>query len=331
MKYLVTGGAGFIGSHLVDLLISKGHEVVCLDNLSTGRMENIRHNLTNESFSFCEADITTLREDEPNFFGVDVVFHLAGLADIVPSIEDPISYTNANVLGTANVMQACRYSGVRRVVYAASSSCYGIPTEYPTSENALIEPQYPYALTKRLGEEVVFHWGSTYGITTTSLRLFNVYGPRSRTSGAYGAVFGVFLSQLVNGRPLTIVGDGNQSRDFTFVTDVAKAFFSAGNRAGSRPKVYNVGSGGHYTINYLADLLGGDRVYLPKRPGEPDCTFAAVSKIKDELDWSAEISFEAGVKVMIEQSESWSNAPIWDENSIQEATKSWFKYLGSQR
>lgn len=331
MKYLVTGGAGFIGSHLVDLLISKGHEVVCLDNLSTGRMENIQHNLANDNFSFCDADISILQEDEPNFLGVDVVFHLAGLADIVPSIEDPISYTNANVLGTANVMQACRYAGVRSVVYAASSSCYGIPTEFPTTEDALIEPQYPYALTKRLGEEVVFHWGSTYGIATTSLRLFNVYGPRSRTSGAYGAVFGVFLSQLVNGRPLTIVGDGKQSRDFTFVTDVAKAFFAAANRTGSKPEVYNVGSGGHYAINYLADLLGGDRVYLPKRPGEPDCTFAAVSKIKEELGWSAEVGFEAGVRIMIEQSESWLNAPIWDEDTIQEATKSWFKYLGDEK
>jgi UDP-glucose 4-epimerase len=159
------------------------------------------------------------------------------------------------------------------------------------------------------------------------MRFFNVYGPRHRTSGTYGAVFGVFLAQLLNNQPLTIVGDGEQTRDFTFVTDVVDACFTAA-KSKVTNEIFNVGSDNTYSVNYLVELLGGEKTYIPKRPGEPDCTYADISKIKEILGWNPKISFEEGVKIMLENIEQWREAPVWDENSIKEATKDWFECLG---
>ncbi|MEM9818606.1 MAG: NAD-dependent epimerase/dehydratase family protein, partial [Cyanobacteria bacterium P01_D01_bin.6] len=225
MKSVVTGGAGFIGSHLVDALLTQGHQVVVLDNFSTGRPENLDH--VRAKVDLYECDLSVQGDWINQFQGVDWVFHLAALADIVPSIQNPDAYFRANVNGTFNVAQASVAAEVKRFVYAASSSCYGIPDTYPTPETAEIRPQYPYALTKRLGEELVMHWAQVYKLPALSLRFFNVYGPRSRTSGTYGAVFGVFLAQKLNGQPYTIVGDGTQTRDFTYVTDIAAALLTA--------------------------------------------------------------------------------------------------------
>jgi UDP-glucose 4-epimerase len=224
------------------------------------------------------------------------------------------------------VLEAARRAGVKRFVYAASSSCYGIADEYPTPETAAIRPMYPYALTKYVGEQYVLHWSHVYGLPSVSLRLFNVFGPRARISGAYGAVFGVFLAQKLAGKPFTIVGDGTQSRDFTFVTDVANAFVRAA-EADIDGEVLNVGSGGTYTVNHLTKLLGGDVVHLPKRPGEPDCTHADISKITRMLGWRPRVSFEEGVRVMLDNIEQWRNAPVWDGDSIAEATREWFAHL----
>jgi len=263
MKCIVTGGAGFIGSHLVTLLLEEGHSVTVLDNFSTGRPENLDHLKGNENIKLVQVDITELDEIKPYFVGVDWVFHLAALADIVPSIEQPIKYYNSNVMGTAMVLEASRLANVKRFIYTASSSCYGIPDNYPTEEIAEIRPQYPYALTKWLGEQTVFHWSKVYKLPIISLRLFNVYGPRSRTSGTYGAVFGVFLAQKLNNSPFTVVGDGSQTRDFVFVTDVARAFLMSA-RSSITGESFNVGAGSPKSVNNLIDLLGGDRVYIPK-------------------------------------------------------------------
>ena len=227
MKALITGGAGFIGSHLSDKLIKLGHEVTIIDNLLNGRLNNIEHLLDNKNFKFHELDIINLEDIRPIFKDVDWVFHLAGIGDIVPSIENPKQYYDCNVTGTLNVLESSRAVGVKKIIYAASSTCYGIPDNYPTAETADIRPQFPYALTKYMGEELIMHWSQTYNIPAISLRLFNVYGPRSRTSGAYGAVFGVFLAQKLADKPFTIVGDGEQTRDFTFVSDIAAAFIAA--------------------------------------------------------------------------------------------------------
>lgn len=327
MKTLVTGGAGFIGSHLAELLIARGHEVIVVDNLLSGRMKNLSSVVDHPNFRFAEADIRDQAALAPLFKGVDWVFHLAGLADIVPSIEMPAQYYSSNVTGTFNVLECARAAGVQRFLYAASSSSYGVPAVYPTPESAPIQPQYPYALTKHMGEELLLHWAQVYKLPAVSLRLFNVYGLRSRTSGAYGAVFGVFLAQKLGGRPYTVVGDGLQTRDFTYVTDVAEAFLCAAesNIAG---EACNVGSGDHYSVSRLVELLGGAVEYIPKRPGEPDCTFADVSKIRRLLGWKARVSLEEGVARMLEHIEDWKDAPVWNPATINQATASWFRYLG---
>jgi UDP-glucose 4-epimerase len=232
--------------------------------------------------------------------------------------------------GTFNVLQASNAAGIKRFIYAASSSCYGIPDSYPTPEDEEIRPQYPYALTKRLGEELVMHWSQVYKLPAISTRFFNVYGTRSRTSGTYGAVFGVFLAQKLANKPMTIVGDGNQTRDFTYVTDVAQALIAAA-KSGIFGKIYNVGSGQTVSVNKLVELLGGEKQNIPKRPGEPDCTFADISKIKSDLNWSPKISIEEGVKLVLENIDYWRNAPVWTPDSIAGATVDWFKYLGNKQ
>lgn len=328
-KALITGGAGFIGSHLAERLVDEGHEVVALDNLASGRLENLSALSHNPNFQFVEADIRDIDAIRPAFENVDWVFHLAGMADIVPSIEQPVEYFDVNAQGTLNVLECARKAGVSRFVYAASSSSYGIPDVYPTPETSPIQPQYPYALTKYMGEEMVLHWARVYDLPAISLRLFNVYGPRSRTAGAYGAVFGVFLAQKLNGSPYTVVGDGTQTRDFTYVTDVAEAFYMAA-KSDVSAEAMNVGSGNHYSVNQLVELLGGEVVYIPKRPGEPDCTFGDVSKIKRLLNWEAKVPFDVGVANMLKNIDNWKDAPVWDPSSIEKATDTWFKCLGDK-
>lgn len=326
MKTVVTGGAGFIGSHLTELLLQRGHQVVVLDNLSTGRLENLAHLKGSSGLSFHQVNVADFKAIRPYFEGVDWVFHLAALADIVPSIQQPLEYHRANVDGTAAVVEAARLAGVKRFVYTASSSCYGIPDAFPTSETSALRPQYPYALSKAMGEQMVLHWGQVYKLPVVSLRLFNVYGPRARTSGTYGAVFGVFLAQKLNGQPFTVVGDGTQTRDFTFVTDVARAFLAAA-ESSAQQEIFNVGSGGTYSVNRLVELLGGPVTHVPRRPGEPDCTFADTAKIRQQLRWKPEVTFEEGVARLLACIEDWRTAPVWTPATISDATKEWFQYL----
>ena len=325
MKSLITGGAGFIGSHLVDKLLSEGHEVVVLDNYSTGRKENLDH--VKGQIRLVEADLSIQGDWVKEFDGVDWVFHLAALADIVPSIQKPDAYHNSNVNGTFNVLQASRHANVKRFVYSASSSCYGIPDVYPTPENSPIQPQYPYALAKRMGEELVMHWSQLYGLPAISLRFFNVYGPRSRTSGTYGAVFGVFLAQKLANKPFTIVGDGNQTRDFTYVTEIVAAL-SAAIESDEQNKIYNVGSGSTISVNRIAELMGGEKVNIPKRPGEPDSTYADITRITQEINWKPKVSIEEGIEAILENIDYWKEAPVWEPESISLETEDWFKYLG---
>ena len=327
MKSLVSGGAGFIGSHLAEKLLKDGHRVVVLDNLSTGREGNLAHLKDSKRLQFVRADISSYERIKRYFKGIDWVFHLAALADIVPSIVDPLSYHKSNVDGNINIREDAWMASVKKFIYAASASCYGIPDKFPTPEDAPIRPQYPYALTKYVGETCVFHWGQIYKLPVVSLRLFNVYGPRSRTSGTYGAVFGTFLAQKLAGRPFTVVGDGKQTRDFTYVSDVVEAMMIAAKSKVSN-EVFNVGSGNTYSINQLVKLLGGMVTYIPKRPGEPDCTLADISKIKRVLGWQWHLSFLTGVLTFLDDLYYWKIAPVWTPKRIQEATREWFRYLG---
>lgn len=325
-RILVTGGAGFIGSHLVEELIRDNYYVIVIDNLSTGRQENLRNVSDNPNLSFVKKDICDFDSILPHFKNIDCVFHLAALADIVPSIREPLKYHHSNVNGTISVLEASRISGVKKFIYTASSSCYGIPEICPTPETAPAKPMYPYALTKYVSEQYVLHWSRVYRLPCVSLRLFNVYGPRARTSGTYGAVFGVFLAQKLAGKPFTIVGDGTQTRDFTFVTDVVSAFVEAA-RLDVKGEILNVGSGNTYSINSLVKLLGGDVVYIPKRPGEPSSTFADIRKIKKMLDWYPRVSFEEGVRIMLRNIGQWRCSPLWTPDGIEKATKEWFECL----
>jgi len=326
MKALVTGAAGFIGSHLVDKLLSNQYSVVGLDNLSVGRISNLSSAIKNPNFTFLNSNVEDISKHDLGSQEIDVCFHLAGMADIIPSILDPRIYMDSNVSGTIAIMEYARLNNIKKVIYAASSSCYGIPDTYPTSESANCDPKYPYALSKYLGEQIVLHWAQVYKIPSISLRLFNVYGPRSRTSGTYGAVIGVFLAQKIANIPLTIVGDGTQTRDFTYVSDVVDAFFLA-----STSKIgygiFNVGSGNTYSINELAELIGGLKVHIPKRPGEPDSTYANINEIFSKLSWKPKITFKEGMKMVLSKISEWSDAPVWSEKDIEKETSEWFRLL----
>jgi UDP-glucose 4-epimerase len=326
---VVTGGAGFIGSHMVDVLLDRGYVVRVIDNLVGGRLDNLAHHHGDSRLSVDTRDVRHVPAGDALFADAQYVFHFAGIGDIVPSIERPTEYMSANVLGTVHALEGARAAGVRKFVYAASSSCYGIATELPTTENAPIRPEYPYALSKYQGEQAVLHWGQVYRLPVMSIRIFNAYGPRSKTSGAYGAVFGVFLAQKLAGKAFTVVGDGTQTRDFIFAPDLARAFLAAA-ESPRRQEIYNVGAGKPQSVNRLVELLGGDVTHVPKRPGEPDCTWADISKIRRELGWEPRVSFEEGVAEMVRRIDYWREAPVWDPASIEAATQTWFAMLGEQ-
>jgi UDP-glucose 4-epimerase len=325
---VVTGGAGFIGSHMVDLLIRRGFAVRVIDSLVGGRRENLSQHASSADLAIDERDIRSFKPDDALFRDAKYVFHFAGIGDIVPSIERPMEYMSTNVQGTVHMLECARHAKVSKFVYAASSSCYGL-ARVPTREDHPITPQYPYALSKLQGEQAAFHWHEIYKLPVNSVRIFNAYGTRSRTSGAYGAVFGVFLRQKLAGTPFTVVGDGTQRRDFLYVTDVARAFLAAAETdiVGS---FWNLGAGNPQSVNRLVELLGGAKIHIPKRPGEPDCTWADVAKITKELGWRPEVTFEEGVRRIVGDIEYWRNAPLWDPDSIAKATRTWFQYLAQE-
>jgi len=324
MKIIITGGAGFIGSHLAENLIKKKHEVIIIDNLSTGRLENIKK--IKKKLKFINADISKNGSWNKYFKNTKVVFHLAALADIVPSIKDPKKYFQSNVVGTENIASVAIKYKVKKIIYSASSSCYGVPNKYPTSETESIKPQYPYAMTKNLGEQILMHYAKIYGIQVTSMRLFNVYGTKSRTSGTYGAMFGVFLAQKLKKKPLTVVGDGTQKRDFTYISDIIDAFIKCMNIK-KNFQIFNVGTGKPISVNNVVKLLGCKSIKIPKRPGEPKETNANIKKITKALNWRPKVSINLGIKKLLKDINYWKKAPVWTPKKIKIATKEWFEYL----
>jgi len=326
---MIVGGAGFIGSHAVDQCLAAGMRVRVIDNLTGGRLLNLAHHGNEPRLSVEERDIRSFQPGDPVFNDVDYVLHFAGIGDLVPSIEQPLEYFSVNALGTVHMLDCARHAAtMRKFVYAASSSCYGL-AEVPTKEDDPIRPEHPYAFSKNVGEQACFHWHKVYGLPVNAIRIFNAFGTRSRTSGVYGAVFGVFLKQKLAGKPFTVVGDGTQRRDFLYVTDVARAFLMAA-RAPQSGNIWNVGAGNPQSVNRLVALLGGPVVNIPKRPGEPDCTWADISAIRRDLGWQPEISFEQGVATVVANIDYWRDAPLWDTESIAQSTASWFKHLGGR-
>ena len=326
---IVTGGAGFIGSHMVDILLDRGYAVRVVDNLTGGRQSNLAHLKDNQDLECHWLDIRSLEPESEVFANARFVFHFAGIGDIVPSIEKPSDYMDVNVQGTVRVLECARAAKVEKFVYAASSSCYGLAAT-PTDENHPIAPLYPYALSKYLGEVASFHWHQVYELPVNSICIFNDYGPRVWTTGVYGAVFGVFFRQKLAGKPYTVVGDGTQRRDFIFVTDIAEAFLAAAESpiTGER---FNIGAGNPQAINRLVEILGGDVVHVPKRPGEPDCTWANIDKVQARLGWKPKVPFDDGVQRMLADIELWRDAPLWEPASIARATETWFRYMSNQK
>jgi UDP-glucose 4-epimerase len=292
MKTLVTGGAGFIGSNLVDKLIEDNHQVIIIDNLSTGKEENI-----NSRAEFHKFDIRNLEEIKPLFKGVDVVFHLAAQPRIQPSIVDPVESHSNNVVGTLNVLQASRAAGIKKLIYSASSSAYGDQKKLPLKEDMPTHPKSPYSLFKLIGEYYCRLFNELYGLPTVCLRYFNVYGPRQTHEGAYATVIGIFLRQAKAGEPLTIVGDGIQTRDFTHVYDVVKANILAMKSAKvGRGEVINIGAGKNHSINDIAALISEKVIHIPPRPAEVQDTLADNRLAKKLLGWQPEMAIEEGVK-----------------------------------
>ncbi len=325
-SFLVTGAAGFIGSHVCELLIKKRCKVIGIDNLTGGRLSNLNHLIKNKNFSFLKIDILKIKKLKNFLNDFDYVIHLAGIGDIVPSIEQPKKYLMNNVIGTVNLLELIRGKKIKKFVYAASSSCYGI-ARTPTKETAKIDPKYPYALSKYLGEVVCMHWGNLYNIPVNSIRIFNAYGTRSRTSGAYGAVMGVFLKQIIAKKPLTIVGNGKQKRDFLYASDVALAFYKACTTK-HKGKIWNIGSDNPKSIKELVKILEYKKnIKIPKRPGEPKITFADTKKIKKDLKWKPKVTFKKGIKIILKNIEYWKNAPLWTPKKIEKKTKLWHKYV----
>lgn len=292
MKYIVTGGAGFIGSHLTDTLIQEGHEVIIIDNFSTGACANV-----NPVARLMEADIRDFDAIRPAFNGADTVFHCAALPRIQPAIRDPREANSVNITGTLHVLLAARDAGVKRVVYSGSSSVYGTQPVQPFREDMRPNPLNPYAIQKLVGEMYCKNFTELYGIPTVILRYFNVYGPREILEGAYATVIGIFRRQLERGQPMTMVADGDKkTRDFTYVSDIVRANVLAGksDKVG-RAEIINVGTGKHYTIKELAAMFGGPIEVIPARPGETVTTLADNTRARELLGWSPEVSLAEGV------------------------------------
>jgi UDP-glucose 4-epimerase len=322
---LITGCAGFLGSHLTEYLLHRNYKVIGVDNLVSGKTRNIKKFMKQKDFIFYNLDISNIKKIEKKIKKIDYVFHFAGHGELVPSIEKPDEYFKNNAMNTAILINFIRKYKVKKFIYAASSSCYGINNK-KINENEKINIEHPYGFSKYIGEQVVFHWGKTYKIPVISIRIFNAYGPRSRTTNVYGAVIGVFIKQKIEGYPLTVVGDGNQKRDFLFVTDLCSAFYKAA-KSKYKNEVFNLGSGNPQTINKLSSLISKKKIYIPWRAGEPKITHANISKIKRYLKWKPTINLNDGIKKVLTDIDYWKHAPLWTFNKIKKATKNWNKFL----
>jgi UDP-glucose 4-epimerase len=327
-KILVTGGAGFIGSHLVDILNEdrKISKIVVIDNFSDGELRNLDLVKKSKKVKIIKSDLLNLKRNEKYFKDIDCIVHLAALSDLVPSIDKPVKFIENNFNGTLKILEAMNFNNIKKIIFAASSTCYGKNNSTPTKENQNIDLCHPYAFSKKISEDLIVHWAKIFKINFISLRFFNVFGTRSRTNNDYGAVFGVFMKQKLMNKPYTVVGNGNQKRDFLYVSDacnaIKKSIFTS-----KKNLIFNVGSGKPKSILYLTKLLKGKKIFIPKRPGEPAITHADIRKIKKELNWKPKVSFEEGVSLLIKDIEYWKNSILWNKNKIKKATKNWFKYL----
>ncbi len=323
---LVTGAAGFIGSHMVDFLLKKKYYVIGIDNLSNGSIKNLSFAKKDKKFKFLKKDFSRVKKNEiPK--NIHFIFHYAGIGSVVPSIEKPLKYFQNNALKTIQFLEFLRNNRInfKKFVYAASSSCYGLFSK-KTNENTRISIQHPYAYSKYVGEQSCLLWAKIYKLPIISIRIFNAYGIRFKTTGAYGSVIGVFLRQKLSNYPLTISGNGNQKRDYIYISDVVNAFF-LGAKSKHVNKIYNLGCGRPNTINKLSKLISNEFQKIPYRKGEPFATHANISKIKKDFNWKPKVSFKEGMKIIVNNIHEWKSAPLWTSKSIKKYTKNWTKYI----
>ena len=295
-KVIVTGGAGFIGSHLVEGLVRKNYKVTVLDNLSTGNLKNL--SLVKKKIKFIKCDLSKEKNLFLLFKNTKFVFHLAGLSKTIESIKNPKKYYKANVIATKNILNACRKVKIKKLIYAASASCYGNPREIPTSEKAKIKNLTPYAKTKWKAERLVINESKLKNFSSISLRFFNVYGPRSLATNSYSSVISIFLKQKLKNKPLTIYGDGSQTRDFIYVSDVVNVMLKVA-KSKIYKQIFNVASQKSLTINKIAKIFGGKIEYLPPRKGEPKYSEANIKKIKTLLKWKPKVSINKGINYLL--------------------------------
>jgi len=324
-RAIISGGCGFIGSHLTEFLFKKNYEILVIDNLSSGKIQNINKQIF-KRIKFYKKSLKDLSFLKKIIKDGDTIFHVAALADIVSSVANPGKYFHSNVVGTFNLLEACRGKKIKKFIYTASSSCYGIPKNFPTKETEIINNKYPYAFTKYFGEQLCMHWMQVYKLPVISLRLFNVYGPRARTKGTYGAMFGVFLAQFINKKPLTVVGDGKQKRDFIFVSDIVQAIYCS-SKSKKITGIFNISTSKSHKVISIAKKISTNLVFIPKRPGEPDKTQGDNTKFIKKFKWKPKINIHDGIKKILKEKHSFMKAPIWTPKKIKKVTSDWFKYL----
>lgn len=315
MKALVTGGAGFIGSHLVALLLERDHQVVVVDDLSGGRVDHLDGALERYGFLLRIVDMLDAESLSDCFSGVDWVFHLAARSNAEEARGRPARALESHVQATLQVLECARHFRLKSFVYAASASCYGAAPPLPTPETAPAAPADPLAVTKHMGEQLVLEWSRLYALPAVSLRLFDVYGTRAPLGPSSGSVAAVFLAQRAASAPLTIAGDGAQTRDFVHVDDVCRAMLAAAER-GVAGEAINVGSGVGTSVRRLAELVGGPTVTAPARPNDVRHRVADIRRARRLLDWRPEISIEEGIRGLLHQLEAWQDAPVWTPESL---------------
>ena len=294
MRALVTGGAGFIGSNLVDELINQGHQVVVIDNESATENDRFYWNDKAENHKY---DICNYKKIEPLFKGVDWVFHLAAQSRIQPAVKNPIRTVRVNCEGTTNILQASRVHNIKRVVYSSTSACYGLINEPPLYEEMTPDCLNPYSVTKVAAEDICNMYTRLFGLETVMFRYFNVYGERQPTKGQYAPVVGLFKKQRDGGEPMTVVGDGLQTRDYTHINDVVRAnILAAKSEDVGSGEVMNIGTGKSYSVMDLVEMIGGEHIFIPPRVGESRHTLADIRRAKKLLDWEPEVSLEQWIK-----------------------------------
>ena len=323
IKSVVTGAAGFLGSHLVDQLMKEGHEVVAIDNELNGSWSNLSQWHENPRFHKVHKDILEIQSDDNDFKNCNYVFHLAGLECPVTSINNPEIFFSTNIHGTVKVLQASKQSDLKKFVYAGSSSVYG-DASTPTLETDSISPMTPSCLTKSQAEEICLHWGEVFEIPVNGLRIFNAYGPRDKTKIYPGSAFSIWMKQKNQDQPLTVVGDGSHARDFVYCTDVANAFYIAA-LEGKDGEIYNIGSGKAVTLNEITDRIKGKKLFIKNKEDEPVKTWADISKFQFDCNWQPRTPMESGVEFSLDVLEDWKGDNNWDENNLSEFFQAWFE------